>query len=513
MKKTILNTMWFSVIALLLVSCGDDFLVEEPTGNEPTIKQIGEAGAVNPEINGAFMTGVYSTMFTTGTGGTGSQSDFGQKGFDIYSDMLTGDIALTLSTYGWYRAAITEFQAPLDFTQQENYQGWRYYYRVINRSNLVIETVLQEPQPEEEADLMAIINGLTDENRHIVAQAFAMRAHSYFNLTQLYINDVTASWNSPTLPIYVVADLVGNEKSTTEAVYQLIEDDLTRAISLMDDFSRPSKVEIDKPVAETILAYVLASHNDNRWTDVVALTNSAMSGSPASLMTADDSINGILGGFNDVNASGWMWGIDLNVDIGLGLVSWWGQMDAFSYSYAAVGDNKAMDQGLYDSMRADDIRRNQFLDDPLSTRNLQPLNKFFDSDRIIFGSSQIVKADYIYMRYAEPLLLNIEALYHTNPAGAKTALKDFAQTRIDDVSYIDALNGQALLDEIYKQTRLELWGEGKSYYAMKRNKATTVRGDNHLTFVGEPIPWNDERMTLEIPLQEIQDNLFINDQN
>ncbi|EMY80414.1 hypothetical protein pgond44_12275, partial [Psychroflexus gondwanensis ACAM 44] len=154
MKKTILNTMWFSVIALLLVSCGDDFLVEEPTGNEPTIKQIGEAGAVNPEINGAFMTGVYSTMFTTGTGGTGSQSDFGQKGFDIYSDMLTGDIALTLSTYGWYRAAITEFQAPLDFTQQENYQGWRYYYRVINRSNLVIETVLQEPQPEEEADLM-----------------------------------------------------------------------------------------------------------------------------------------------------------------------------------------------------------------------------------------------------------------------------------------------------------------------------------------------------------------------
>ena len=85
--------------------------------------------------------------------------------------------------------------------------------------------------------------------------------------------------------------------------------------------------------------------------------------------------------------------------------------------------------------------------------------------------------------------------------------------RVPDPSYVDALSGQALQNEIYLQTRIELWGEGKSFLAMKRNKATTVRGTNHLSFVGEAIPYNDERMQFEIPLDEIQNNPFVSDQN
>ena len=86
-------------------------------------------------------------------------------------------------------------------------------------------------------------------------------------------------------------------------------------------------------------------------------------------------------------------------------------------------------------------------------------------------------------------------------------------TRVPDVSYINSLSGSSLLDEIYLQTRIELWGEGKSYLAMKRNQATIVRGDNHLSFVGDPIPYNDERLTFEIPQAEILNNPFISSQN
>lgn len=516
MKKEFLNIMLLVFMSASMVSCSDDYLVEEPTGNEVNIRQISEAGETNPEISGGFMTGVYSTMFTTGTGGTDSQADMGQKGYDIYGDMLSGDMALTGSAYGWYRAAITQLQAPEDFTQLENYHVWRYYYRVINRSNLVIETILGQPQPDDEAELDAIISELEPANRHNLGQALAMRAHSYFHLTQFMINDVTTSWTSPTLPIYKVAGLVGNSKSTTQEVYSLMEDDLTRSITLLDDYTRPSKVEIDQPIAQTILAYVLASRKD-RWPDVVTLTNSALGRTDANLMTADPddpSINSIFGGFNDVNSQGWMWGIDINADIGLGLVSWWGQIDFYSYGYASIGDPKAMDIDLYNSMQPDDVRREQYFNNPDSPNHLQPLFKFYDSDRVQFGASQIVKADYIYMRYVEPLLLNIEALAKSGREGeAKIALEDFASTRIDDTSYINNLSGQALYDEIYKQTRLELWGEGKSYFALKRNEATVTRGDNHLSFVGDPIPWNDESLTFEIPQQEIQDNSNINDQN
>ncbi|MFO7744698.1 MAG: RagB/SusD family nutrient uptake outer membrane protein [Psychroflexus sp.] len=331
MKKEVLKITLIVGAAFALSSCGDDYLVEEPTGDELNIRQLGEAAQVNPEIPGAFMTGVYSTMFTTGTGGTTSQADFGQKGYDIYGDMLSGDVALTTSTYGWYRAAITQLQAPQDFTQNENYHVWRYYYRVINRSNLVIETVLGQPQPEEEAELMSIISELSDANRHIAAQAFVMRAHSYFNLTQYMINDVSASWTTPTLPIYKRAGIVGNVKATTEEVYALMEDDLTRAIPLMSDFTRPSKVEADASVAQTILGYVLASRKD-RWQDVVSITNDALNTTNATLMQADSSINGILGGFNDVNSTGWMWGIDLNPSYCLVIISSFVKPDLIIYS-------------------------------------------------------------------------------------------------------------------------------------------------------------------------------------
>ncbi|WP_100616306.1 RagB/SusD family nutrient uptake outer membrane protein [Confluentibacter citreus] len=502
MKNNLKNLIKITCLALLMVSCGEDFLVEEPTGNIINSDQLSDAIALNPAIGEATVTGIYATMFTTETGGTTSQQDFGQKGYDIYGDMLSSDMALSTSTYGWYRARITEMQAGTDFTQPENYQPWRYYYRIINLANLVIESLGgNDVVPE------------TDENKYTMGQAFAMRAHSYFYLTQYFINDVEASWNAETLPIYVVPGFAGNPKSPTSEVYALMEDDLTKAITLLDGFVRSSKTSVDISIAQTILGYVLASRRD-RWLDVVTVTNAALANTTAIPMLTDASINGIRGGFNHVDSQGWMWGVDLNADIGLGLVSWWGQIDAYSYSYAAVGDNKAMDAGLYNSMPADDVRRLQFNNNPASARHLQPLNKFYDSDKVIFGTSQIVKADYIYMRYEEPLLLNIEALARSGQEGlARTALFNFVSTRVTDASFVNALSGQALIDEIYKQTRLEFWGEGKSYLAMKRNKATIVRGTNHLSFVGVPIPFNDERLTFEIPLQEIQDNNNISTQN
>ena len=190
------------------------------------------------------------------------------------------------------------------------------------------------------------------------------------------------------------------------------------------------------------------------------------------------------------------------------------QMDYFSYSYPAFGDAKSMDQALFDLIPANDERKGQFFDSPGVYEHLLPLNKFYDSDRTRYGSSRIVKADLIFMRAAEMALLAAEfAAKSNNDGGARTMLKSLVSKRVPDASYIDALAGQQLKNEIYKQIRIELWGEGKSYLAMKRNKATTVRGSNHLSFVGEAIPYNDERMQFEIPQDEIQNNPFVSNQN
>ena len=75
-----------------------------------------------------------------------------------------------------------------------------------------------------------------------------------------------------------------------------------------------------------------------------------------------------------------------------------------------------------------------------------------------------------------------------------------------DVSYISSLSGQGLLNEIYLQTRIELWGEGKSYLAMKRNKATIKRGPNHLYLAGESFSYSDPKLTFVIPQAEVLNN-------
>ena len=278
---------------------------------------------------------------------------------------------------------------------------------------------------------------------------------------------------------------------------------------LLDGFERQAKNEINESVAKGILAYVYASTREN-WQEVADLTNDVINNGGYIIMSSSE----VLDGFNDVNTSGWMWGVDITNDLGLELVNWWGQIDYFSYSYAAYGDYKSIDSGLYAKIPDNDVRKQQFKEPTGSATDLMPWNKFYDDARVPAGASRITSMDYVYLRVAEMYLLNAEANANLgNNAVAITSLRELLNERIDDVSYLDNLSGQSLLDEIYLQTRIELWGEGKSYLALKRNRKTVVRGANHLSFIGEPIPYNDEKLTFEIPESEILNNPFISTQN
>jgi hypothetical protein len=99
-----------SAVAISMVSCGEDFL-EKPAlegSGSLTSAQVEQASNIDPAVSNALMSGVYALTFTTGTGGTGGHDDFGMKSYDVFSDMLSSDMALSTSTYGWYRSSITE---------------------------------------------------------------------------------------------------------------------------------------------------------------------------------------------------------------------------------------------------------------------------------------------------------------------------------------------------------------------------------------------------------------------
>jgi hypothetical protein len=486
--------------SVFLTGCKKDFLKTSPT-QFTTPEQLAGAAVQDPAVLNGLVSGLYTTMFTPGVGGTTGHDDFGQKGIDIYTDMIQSDMVLGALNYGWY-SNLVRYQATIDFTRNENYVPWRYYYRQIFGANSIIDVLGgNDIVPADATD------------KATMGQAKIMRAYGYFYLAQLYAKEY-GDGSAKILPVYTTAkkDSVNSPKRTTAFVYDLMVKDLTDAISLLSAFTRVSKDQADRNVAKGLLAYVLAARGmPADWAQVITLTQDIMnaySKTPPSQLVFNGT-NASTAGFNNIATPSWMWGVDITLAQELDLVSWWGQVDEFTYSYAWAGDPKVIDLGLYTAIRADDIRKGQFAS-PGALFELQPINKFFDPARDDGGQRQVT-TDLVYMRADEFYLLNAEAKARTSQeAAARTALKTYLADRITNVSYIDALAGQALLNEIYLQTRIELWGEGKAYLAMKRNKAPVVRGANHLFEAGNTIPYSDPKLTFSIPQAEVLNNPNLN---
>lgn len=485
----------------MVLGCKKSFLDEKPS-QFLSADQIKDAAKNDPSLLNGNISGLYATMYTAGSGGTSNHTDFGQKGNDIFSDMICSDMVLGALNYGWY-SDIVRYQSTVDNTLNSAYQPWRYYYRIIFAANTLIDALGGTDAVPVDAT-----------NKYIMGQAKAMRAYSYFYLAQFYGKGYGAG-SDKILPIYTDTAVPNQPLSTSAEVYSLIIDDLTKSIDYLQGFNRTSKDQINQSVAKGLLAYAYAARGTNDdLSKVVTLTNDIISSGAFRLETQNevvakfDATTGALlnpqSGFNDVSNPSWIWGVDLTLANNLDLISWWGQIDLYTYSYAWAGDPKIIDAGLFSKIRKDDVRKNQF------DAKLYPTNKFFAPARVE-GGQRNVTTDYVYMRVEEMYLLNAEAKAKLGQNGpARDELKLLLQKRIIDYSYVDALSGQALQDEIYLQTRIELWGEGKSYLAMKRDKAIITRGSNHLFFAGESFPYNDDKLTFPIPQAEILNNPNLN---
>ncbi|OAD43032.1 RagB/SusD family nutrient uptake outer membrane protein [Polaribacter atrinae] len=492
MKYNFKQTLLVFTVFATFFSCSEEYLEITPT-EYISNADVAESGKTNSAITQGTLNGLYSMMINTETGGTSRHEDFGQKGYDIMTDMLSGDMALSLNSYNRY-SAIANLLSTVDYTSNFNYMPWRYYYRLIKSSNLVIESLGgNEAEPT------------TDDVKFGLGQAKTIRANAYFNLAQMFATEYNAS--TPVVPLYKSSTDPVQGQATMEELYDFIIEDLNSAISLLNGITRASKSQVNQDVAKGILAYVYASKNESSSNSLAKDLAEQVIASGYPLTTHEEAI----GGFNDIATPSWIWGFDVTLANGLDLVSWWGQMDYYTYSYQSFGDRKAIDNGLFSKIKDSDVRKGQF-----HASTLMALNKFYNGAKEFRGQRNI-EDDYIYMRSEEMYLLSAEmsAKGAGSDTEAKTRLKQILANRFlpenaADFSYIDGLTGNALLDEVILQTRIELWGEGKSYFSMKRNKQTMTRGTNHVFHKGLSIPYSDERLTFEIPREEVQSNPNIN---
>lgn len=172
--------------------------------------------------------GTYSTTFAMSTGGVGGHDDFGQKAVDIATDLMSGDMVIMMKGYGWFEMA-GDLTCSTRTASQFSYQFWRYYYRLIKAANEIIDAAGgDEAKP-------------TGENGVYFAQAKALRAHSYFNLVNLYARPYQEDKTALAIPIYrTQLTSEAAKKSSVEEVYNLIVKDLTDAIPMLEGYERPS---------------------------------------------------------------------------------------------------------------------------------------------------------------------------------------------------------------------------------------------------------------------------------
>lgn len=515
------NLIYTLSIFLLAVSCEEDFLETYPTASLSQ-EQVGEALAVNPAAAEGTLFGIYEQMYRLGSGGYGGQEDFGIKIQHLHTDLLSGDMAHVGKSYN-RQTSISELTGTVEPDNSlVNYMPWRFLYRLVNLSNLVIDGLggADATGPLAELD--------TDGKKHTMGQALAARGFAYYYLLNLFVDDIS-DLSQEVLPLYTSGEQTEQPKSSLQDVFDLAISDLSNAETLLEGFVASSKINFNQDIVRGLLAYTYGAKND--WVNTATYAKKVVdTGIPIMSNTE------ILGGFNTINNhEGIMWGIDVTASQELAsLFTWWGFVDVFSYSYAAVGNRKAMDSGLYAQMRSDDARQNQFPWSVLGDSWIVPCGKFYNDqlnpaifdlpaydpvalsqyDYRFSGPQVNVTSDAHYMRVAEFYLLHAEAEYENgNEAEAKTSLKAIADLRIADTSYIDALTGADLEAEIDLQTRIEFFGEGKSYFLMKRQRKSVTRGSNALDFAGITIEHNDDRLTYEVPEEEILYNPNISNQN
>lgn len=483
-------------IGLLLGSCSGSFLDEKPNGYINN-DQIEENAKWNPNIMLGVAAGTAQKTFALGTGGTTNHDDFGQKSVDIATDLMSGDMLMAGTSYGWFVADAQLQNSTKD--RNRAYQIWRYYFQIIKAANAVFDNLGGDENMPEEGD-----------NRTYYGQAKAFRAYAYLNLVNLYARPYEESKDTKALPIYR-SQLNGASASlsTVDEVYTLVINDLNDAVTALQGSDRNQKKgttgEVkdvaDEYVAGGLLAYAYLQKGE--YAKAAEAAKTVIEGGKYTMLTADRALST---GFNSDQLEDFMWAIDLTTDNSPALPTFWGQVDVFTYSYAAAGDAKVIPDNLYEQIPETDCRKNWFVDS--KSFGLIPAGKFYDSARQVMGNRRWDE-DEVYMRLEEMYLIWSEASARNNDlTTARTALKDLLENRDPTVAAtVDQMDKETLLNQLYYNWRVEMWGEGRGLMTMKRFKATVTRGSNDATpLATKEIKWDDSRLYFAIPERETTNN-------
>jgi len=461
------------VLLFGLTACQDDFLDTAP---ENTISNV--QLSKNPTAVQAIVNGIYANLRSYQIGGNTGHIDYGMTGVNAGLDMMSEDI--NQSVFHWY-GFYYNYDARVQ-TASRTRIIWNTYYTQVAEANSVINAI--DPATTEDPAALALRG-----------QALALRALFTFNTARIYAHTYIGHESDLCIPMPNGADFEGKPRATVSEVYAQIKADIEEAITLLEGFSRATPQEVDQLVAYGIAARVYLEMGE--WASAASAANAARQGRAPMGETE------WMQGFSDIGLSEVMWGADIDAESSTVYASFFSHFANLSPGYAGIlGVYKNIDARLWSQIPETDFRFNAFAGDT-GNAVLPPYANMKFKDATFF------EGDYIYMRSSEMYLIEAEALARSgDAAGAQSLLFEFVSTR--DAAYTQSTaTGDDLVNEIYLQRRIELWGEGFAFYDMKRFKRALERdypGTNHQAFGLYNYDAESDMFNFQIPEDEINAN-------
>lgn len=544
MTSSKIHTLCLTVLMLLLcpalISSCSQLLDTSPTTDVDKELILKDTESVKVALDGVYATLYNRIDFVTAN----AHQCFGIMAVNLAAELMGEDMVQTGEGAGWFWKDYN-YETRERYTSkiQRCYFTWTYFYQIICNVNYILSAQDSASGPREELD-------------YLMAQAYSLRAYSYFMLIQSFQQTYLGHENLPGVPIYTeptTSESKGGPRAKVSEVYDRIVEDLDTAMDLYRDsgISQRDITELDYYAANLLRARVALVMGD--WQKAATCAGIALEKPGRSLLGIQEATV-VKGSFNDADktwttgttpfnsteSSSVLWGAKVLSEQSTVYASFYSQMDACTDIYYAAESPKCISNWLYAQIPESDVRKGWWNGDigVDASEWKYGANINYNQHKFQWKDQKSYQGDYIFMRLEEAVLIQAEAMCRLKDySGARKAISELGSRR--DPNYqrrVASLSGceqtfastgtvSTLLDEILLQRRIELWGEAGRVFDILRlakgwTRDWTVGGvkSNHTNILSKypeyaAFPADYLECILMIPQTEIDNNPNINDED
>lgn len=426
--------------------------------------------------------------------GSGQAYDWGYGAIMHVRDVMTSDFAIVSSGYDWFTAwEMNRYIGPNYMCTQ---WVWNFYNKqVLTCNNLMASLDLENADAAQKTYYGA---------------GLAFRASTYLDMARMYEflpNDGTTSVNlngkdvsGLTVPIVTdkttEAESRNNPRVPRKEMFDFIMSDLNQAEELVANGVETADEYHNIPDLAVVYGLKARAY---MWVEdypkAAEYARKAIATGKYSPLTREQWLSTTDGFNNSQNGNSWMWCAKAMKEddcVQSGILNWtaWASNEA-QYGYAAAGPYNLISPALYNKMNDRDFRKLSFkAPEGSALAGQEPvLDAAFAAELPEYASYKFRPGagntqDYNVgsatclplMRIEEMYLIEAEAVAHTAPAQGKQLLEDFMKNYRYNTYSCLASDEAGVVDEIFTQKCIELWGEGQTFFDYKRLNKPVIRG-------------------------------------